>query len=515
MKEFKKNKIDIYSYLSCCLVIGIGLSNFFIRNSKIPKFFTYFFYYNNNIGFFLFLAFSVGFFLYEVIKKHNFKRYVPVLIGYLVFIILELIIYIHGVCIYEYWDNVSFEGSGNIIAKLVNVGVSKFNLSQKDSWCIAAGIRYTVNKTSYFIQFYFMIYSVALFFHESKRDILKTLMNGIELQLVFMIPFGIIEFFYLCGFGWANSLIELLFKQLYDIGYGNGWWPPLHWTGMRNIFGESSYFAIYTSIVVAFLIYSFFCYKVKRYFLEALILLFFVFCSNGRTCLVIFGQLVALTIAVLIINPKKYYKYVIMTVLSVLLCFYLAVLFSQSLEGEESPIPEGTTYFEYNVSTVVSEDARSNTARFSNLKACINVWEKHKLFGVSYPLTSQYMLEEMKAFDFDNEVFSWIVNQQKKGDLEPWGSYVGGYCKSLSEGGIVGLICDYILLFVNIIYWGLKLLKRKDGKSSETILCLVVLSSLFVCEINCVIYIAVPFTVVTLAFITSLLFRDLRNKQVG
>ena len=257
----------VFSFFSSLMIIGIGLSNFFIRKSKVPSLFNYIFFYSSNVGFLFLRFFSVLFFFYIIYKEKSIRKFLPLLFTYVVFIVLEEFIFIHGVFIYDFGDVSNFEGMGNVIGKLVSIGTTKLNLQTNEAWIIASQIKLLISKTAFFVDFYFVIYNIVLFFIISGKTTLDVLVHGIEIQLLFMIPFGIVELLYIWGFSWANVLVENIFVKLYDIGSNTTWWPPIHWPGMRNIFGESSFLVVYCSISIPFLLYYAFHKKKIIYFI--------------------------------------------------------------------------------------------------------------------------------------------------------------------------------------------------------------------------------------------------------
>jgi len=174
-----------------------------------------------------------------------------------VYISLKFIIAVHGLIIFPYWDEVDMSKEQKLKAVLYSLLTHRIGLSNYLSVRLTVLIAQMKRDVSEFFCYYFVIFSVYLFY----RDKTKTLVKDIEIGTCFALGvaflYSIFELLHLFHFEVGTKALALVNPHLYKIASSHGWWPPLYWPHVRNVFREASHFAYWGAIALVVLCHIF------------------------------------------------------------------------------------------------------------------------------------------------------------------------------------------------------------------------------------------------------------------
>lgn len=140
--------------------------------------------------------------------------------------------------------------------------------------------------------------------------------------------------------------------------------------------------------------------------------------------------------------------------------------------SENRVIAQALDYIDENIFSITDKDQRSNTARFGNAAAMVNVGLDHPVFGVGHGFVDRYMITAFPDFAKDNpEVKRWTSDIKTMEFGQAGYPVTNGFAFVLAEFGIPGLLlfCTPIaFLFIQI------LLNRKKLTGGFDAVCLSV-----------------------------------------
>lgn len=418
-----------------------------------------------------------------VFKKDSLKKQYQGLIVLkytVVYFTLLLISLIAGLYNYPFFDKIinapviQFDKAPIIYNFFIHHGID-INIYQFISgWMVLHPIKNLILETVYTVGASYMIY---IWFKNDRNDCLQILLKSTLIAVVLILAYCIVEIPYMYNQNnFCKWILIMINPVLHDIKDGGTWWPPLLWPDLRlrSLFAEPSYFGIYSAFAMPLIWYLYFTSygKIKKYFLLFIIFSFSfcLFLTNSRTAFAVFLGEICLLLLSLSVFKAIYLKKMIGVISITIIAFLCATAFlgnfnSLSNKSSNKSKDQIENYLNDNLASIQSKDKKSNKARFSIMKANLNIGLDHPLIGVGISLRQGYTIQYLpsEAFD-DGEVKMWIDNQKRKGIIKSGFPSLGEYTTRFAETGALGLIV-FILPALYLTFYCL----RKICINSETI----------------------------------------------
>lgn len=258
----------------------------------------------------------------------------------------------------------------------------------------------------------------------------------------------------------AENILMLVNPLFYDPKSSHGWWPPLLWAGqLRSVCPEPSYFSIYACFCIPFLWSYLLDEKKMKYAALYTYFILMLFLTKARTALGIYiGEYVLLSFSIVLNRLRKPFVVLLLVSLSTIASFSLTLINWES--GKEDVTAE--TYLSHNVASVAETGARSNSARFGNVKAMLNMGAAHMWTGVGKGFVSAYMPDYMDSESAKNaEIKLWTHYMKEKGILKSGFPTLNQYAGFFAEAGLVCLLL-FLIPIIYIIYKYIKIKLYKD-----------------------------------------------------
>ena len=247
---------------------------------------------------------------------------------------------------------------------------------------------------------FFLAYIIFCWYvHDWKRS-LQILTKSILIFSICIIPYLIIELFYLCGSLTAKNILLKVNPLILDL-YSNGVWPPILWnSGIRAIFNEPSYFGMFFAFAIPFLWYGYFndTKKYNIYIIINSIITFFIFMTNARTAV---GVLLFEIVFLILISYKFKLNWLKRNVIvfSSVMIFVVSSIFmssffvfenhsnvvnteSNNIVNHTNVINSVSNKFESNLYSLTDFNKRSNSARYPMMLANLNIGVDNPVLGV-------------------------------------------------------------------------------------------------------------------------------------
>lgn len=378
--------------------------------------------------------------IYEYFKyKFEIPRQAKVFIA--VYMVWQLICLAHGLYFYEYNELLILEQIPKlqaIIGKLRAYDAAINELAAIKLWLFFRFAKniLLLNNAVFLVAFYV--------WHLYKDDFTKGFKDVRNACIVLFILLGIysvIELLWLkTGLKSAEEILKFINPYLYDVSTTNGWWPPLLWQGqLRSLSREPSFFGIigvFALPVLWSLVYE------KNYkILSAFIIFYYslmIAASSARTGIItLCGEMFLLFLAYLFIRSWEYLKKVLIIFFITFLGFGVNLIDFNSYKVDIN----AENYYEENIASVASTDARSNNARLANLLGNLKTIYEYPVFGVGTGLSDAYVDKNLPDFAYSNyEVCNWSKDMYNKGVLKSGYPALNTYADVAVQNGIVGLI---------------------------------------------------------------------------
>ena len=387
----------------------------------------------------------------------NFDKFIKFTIVYLGGICLSTII---GIIDYPYYDLiinapvVQIEKLQIVIGFLNSFGISTDEKVLTIFWI---AIRSLKNIIFEFIYTFCSSYIIYCWYYNNWRKAFNIVIKAVLTSLIIVFAYCGVELFYLTGSEYAKNILITITPYLHVIETQHGWWPRILQPGaVRSVFAEQSFFSIWAAFAFPFLLYKLFVVdKTKSKILFIFITTIFaalIFLTNSRTgAALLCGEFLCLFIYVLYLHNKFIVKNFIISGLCICLAFVLAIGFTNNFMNIKNDV-SAESYFESNLSSIASVNARSNGARYSTIYANLKIGFNNPVLGVGRGLVPAYMPENFPEFAHNNrEINLWKNYQNDKGILKaPIPSFCI-YSLVFAERGGVGLIC-YLIPWIFLIF---------------------------------------------------------------
>lgn len=393
---------------------------------------------------------------YRHLKAGNTKAIRYMLLFVLIYLFFNFISLIHGLVIYPYYSAI-LNGPANQIEKLPKVlsflnshGIDISQAELLKAWMIARPIKNLFVGTIVTFGSAFLIYSWC---RNRVNDYFQLLLKGVMISALIILPYNLVEIFYLAGFQWAANILCFINPFIHPIKYQGSWWPPLLWNGqLRSVFVEPSYWGIYCTFLIPLLWCA--CFrqsnKISRILITGIIIFttFCLFLSRARTGFILYlGEVTLFICFTLYLRNMKLFKMLLLVVCISFATFVCSTYFISNcikshtdfeVTGSSGAIEE---YVDSNLKSLGSSDQRSNKSRFTVMKADIDTGLEHPILGVGPGLRVAYISDILSHVENPNhEMKKWIESVNKLGILRSQFPGLGQYTVLFSETGFWGLL---------------------------------------------------------------------------
>lgn len=451
----------------------------------------------------------------------NFDKFIKFIAVYLAITFISLIA---GLYNYPYYDMV-INGPVTQIEKLPKVMVFLnslgIHIDQKiliAFWMIARVVKGLLFDSFYTFGGAYMIYC---WYHNDWQKGLNIFIKGILTGLLVVLVYGCIEIFYLAGNDAAKYMLSTLNPYIHVIKVAHNWWPPLLLAKQaRTVFPEPSHIGNYLGFVLPVLwclilnIRAYNELKLNKIILLCLTFIFsiIIFLAQARTAsAMFFGMCVLYILLLCYLYKKEYWKNFAKIIIVSVLAFVVSLTFinnfinkpittktvnntkvetkisanvidqnrtnaNQKVEnkkmvkdkvaaesGLQGEMQVVDNYISKNLTSLASDNQRSNGARYALIKSNLRIGMDNIFFGVGKGLTGAYVSANFTEKEKQNkEVKMWVTNQKKEGVLRYGLGAMNEYIGRFAETGIIGLIA-FLCPFFYILYKLFKTLKPSSN----------------------------------------------------
>lgn len=483
------------------------LITFFLVFNNIPKQIQISFIgdlLQNKLSFYPFVV-GVVYTLYCQYKyKHvlvNSNKFLKFIAVYLVVTLFSLII---GLYTYPHYDLVlngpvtQIEKLPKLIATLNNYGIYINEKILIAFWMIARVVKGLLFDTFYTFGGAYMIYC---WYYNDWQKGLNIFIKGTLTGLAIVLGYGCIEIFYLSGNDIAKNILSILNPYIHVIKVDHNWWPPLLWVKQaRSVFPEPSHIGNYLAFALPVLwcsilnIRAYNELKLNRNILLCLTFVFsiIIFLAQARTTsAMFFGMNVLYVLLLCYLYKKDYWKNFAKIIIVSVLAFVVSLTFINNFINKpvttktvnnikvetksrlQGGMQVADNYISNNLTSLASDNQRSNGARYALLKSNLRIGMDNIFFGVGKGLTGAYVSDNFTEKEKQNkEVKMWVTNQKKEGVLRYGLGAMNEYVGRFAETGIIGLIV-FLCPFFYILYKLFKSLKPSQNNIQIKILLLL------------------------------------------
>lgn len=371
---------------------------------------------------------------------------------------------IHGLLVYPFYNEINPESSTKL--SLLLKSFHKWNIGNsavtaiESSWLWARGFNNSIKELMY--SFIVSIWVFSLFKTSFSKGFITIRKFVILLAFclgIYAIPEVLLFKFHLqIGY----DILSVTNPFLYDVGKYLDWYPPLIWQNnqLRSYCTEPSLFGFLAASILPFA-WSYFMAEIrlsKCVLYSYFVMLLFMTKSRTANAIALFDTIFLLPLA-LNKNLRKMAGILIVLTfigfgMNIVLNFIPKYTFVSETEKEET----FEAYYYDNMKSIIEKNSRSNGSRLINMKAHLQVFIEHPIFGVGHDLKDGYVRNHLTQEDLNNEEIRNITNSfNEKGPLGP-ASYgnVNHYIYVLINTGVVGLFL-YLLPFGYVLYKVFKL----------------------------------------------------------
>lgn len=411
----------------------------------------------------LFIVFAVEVFKFRPKIKSVFVKF------FIIFTLVRIITLAIGLINYPYYDLITIDQIDKLqvlVSKIPALGDGKNLLPY---WLF-------IRETKNIIMDNFTLFGLPVIiwhlFHTDWQAGFEYIRKAVLILVVIFGAYSFIEILWLkLHLGIAKDILCFVNPLLYDPKSAHGWWPPLLWNGqLRSVCPEPSYFGINACFCIPFL-WSYISEEFKaKYIVLYTYFMLMLFLTKARTALGVFiGEYILLVLSTLFCRTKKVLLALVIVSLSSTIAFSLTLLDWKS--GNE--IVTAKSYVSENVMSVAKTGARSNSARFGNVKATFAIAQAHIFTGVGKGLKSAYMPDYIDSeFAENGEIKLWTKYMLDQGVLKSSFPNLNHYVDIFAESGLVGLF----LFLMPIIYVVCRFIKLKLYLNMLSCICFIALA---------------------------------------
>lgn len=411
----------------------------------------------------------------QIKYKNIFMRYNRLQIFFIIYATMMFLSLLMGLYFYPYY-NLILQGPVDQIEKLPRmlqylkiIGIQVPEQSIVMAWMLGRIIKGSFFR---FIYTFGGAYLVFCWYYNDWQTAFDYVRRAVICSMCVLLLYCVIEIPHLANAEWATQALMIINPVIHVIKSDNTWWPPLLWSGhqLRSIFAEPSYFGIYSAFAMPFLWYSLYISSKKRmigwYSLIIVLFSFCLFLTKSRTAVVLlFGELFLLAIETLYLRYKVSTIRFCFVISCIGIAFFSANYFISHMEtiyhGKNSVVG---MYLEDNVTSLASENKRSNQARYSIIKTNFYIGLDHPLFGVGSSLRSAYVKDYLPEDGKNNEeIQMWLTNQRKQGILKFGIPSLSEYTTRFAETGVIGVLLFLTIPLILVILLLKNIIKKRSS----------------------------------------------------
>ena len=492
-----KKEIIINRIIDFSFVLGVVLVLFpHFSKDYLPSFLFPFFGSDKVLSIYPFFVFSLFSLLLLFLKK-EYKKLLFIMLACLVFCFGFFVIAEHGLFMIidgvTQYDVEKLEGSRlsffNIVSRLFDSKDLSFRLS------ISEGLFALYSAFNQFKEIILVALLIGFIYKERFDEAKRLFFIGIIISFILVILYEIIEFPFLWGSEWSLKIQETINPFFHEVYRDGSWWPPLIWQDnvLRNVFAEPSFFGYYLGFTTVAFMHLLINNKHKVLWSAFLFLSYlFAFLTNSRSgVMLVLGGTFVYCILFAIKERKINYILAILLILALAFAgnnYVVRIKEKNGIVTAYSPIEKTNTVvspldgnvFEVlkasfepddivdssivrTIKTVFSLNARSNTTRYGCTFAELSIGLNNPLLGVGELYIGGYMEPALAEAGFSNgELDVWIQSQKQNGVLNNSFASFNAFTSTFADGGVLGFILDYGLLFSIIVAY-IILFFRRDG----------------------------------------------------
>lgn len=326
-------------------------------------------------------------------------------------------------------------------------------------------------------------YLVYAWYKDEWSQALRLTVRAVTCSCCVLFVYAIAEVLYLAGNETAKGILSFINPYIHPIVTNHGWWPPLLWKGqLRLVFPEPSHVGNYIAFGLPLIWYGYIQSDTNRRAALPLtmVMAFLVFMTKARTAYAMLaGMLLLLVCLILLGRQYELLKKFAVLIVCVTIGFagYISFVKTTSLSRANQTQSVVQRSLEDNLVSLVSNNKRSNGARYGLLKAHFRTGLQHPLLGVGKGLTGVYVADNFTPEEAANgEISSWIRYQEERGPMAAGYSMpdaMNEFVSRFSSTGILGL-GTFLFPFAYVL---LRLLKkwviRKDLTAMMMMLALI------------------------------------------
>lgn len=328
-KEIKTNSFYCFCSILICLGIIFTPFNHTKIGELIPTSLTFILSNEDAYSMYIFLFFSLLYLFYKI-ANHKTKDYKNLLVFFCVYLFINTIVHIHALVISPYLKTADFQLLNGSNALVFNITKKLFpSYSNYFVYCISSTLKQFVSNTTFFSSSFFIIFSLYLFYKDSKRNYMHHFWLSTVISTAFILLFEVIEIMHILGFSWAKDFIKIFFNSIYHIARGmNGWWPPEIQNQIRAVFPEASHFSYWGAVSLMVLLYGMKKENKIISIIEYSLLSFAVLSSDSRTgTALVCGGIISFIALALIANYKQNLKIIITIIVLTTLAILTSAFF--------------------------------------------------------------------------------------------------------------------------------------------------------------------------------------------
>ncbi len=407
--------------------------------------------------------------LFDNLLSGNRKRYKPLLIFLIVYIVVKIAVNLHGLITFRYAEYLKIDELTGISSTLFNY-LKKLNPSISDytCWGIVFMTRTTFNSFVEFYSLWFIVYSVALYVMDDEK-LYKHISIGLYISMGIVIFYEIFEIAYFMEKDWGKKFIETVNPIILPVDRSAQPYPDT----VRNLFHEASYYAYWACIVIPFFLYGF---LEKRKWLDLILAFFLMGCmfgGNSRTGIaLVFIELVVIFGGFIFVKKRKAVKPLLIIAVFLIVALLIGIVFlsnrARNSQYDADSIWKKIVLFMKNtMGTLFDKTERSNPVRFALRDAEFKTWLESPILGVGAELKAFYMIENYPEYGITGESEVWFEEQYEIGSAPYHLPALNQFTSSLASGGILGFMVDSMPLIVMAIWLFVLCFKRQVLKKGE------------------------------------------------
>jgi len=499
------DKVDLL--LRSLFVLSVFFIPFKLLADDIPFLARAFFAHTSFYSIYPLILFSV-IVLVRQIKRGGVCSYKWIAVFAAVYICLKFVIAIHGLIIFPYWGEVDMSVEDGLKAMLYKILYNHMGIPSDLSIRLTVLIAQMKRDVSEFFCYYFVIFSVYLYYRDKVMALIKDIESGTCLALVVSFLYSIFELLHLFHFEVGTKVLAWVNPHLYEIAVFDGWWPPLFWAHVRNVFEEASFFGYWGAAALAILCHLFI--RADKKWKKCLsfsfaYLAFNLYMANSRSATALMlGGFFGYAVVYLFLKRKLFDKDLLILFVSLVLMLFLSVV-AMNYSGNSDGGINLSDYLESNVASIIKRDARSNNSRYGSAVAGLRVGFSHPILGVSEGLKGRYIYDNYPEWCKGNrEISNWFKYEKEEyGILSSHRGSFNAFVDWFANGGIVGFLLEALPILFILFPLFMKTLRREGDGAFALAIALMAVFLAFGFSNNIVSVCAIPWLVLPFALVLA------------